>query len=61
MGVEVRFGRDGRPVDHWYGRYVDGGGKRKVVSLSEPLPVKHFPGSLREKGDTIFEASRARA
>jgi len=61
MGLEVRYGRDGKPVNHWYGRYVDGSGKRKVVSLSEPLPVDAFPGSLKETGSAAFEASRARA
>ena len=61
MGLEIRRGRDGELRKHWYGSYVDSNGKRKVISLSEPLPVKHFPGSLRETGDTVFEASRARA
>jgi len=61
MGLEVRTGRGGELRKHWYGSYVDGNGKRKVISLTEPLPVKHFPGSLRETGNAIFEASRARA
>jgi integrase len=61
MGLEIRRGRGGELRKHWYGSYVDSNGKRKVISLSEPLPVKHFPGSLRETGDTVFEASRARA
>jgi len=61
MGLEVRYGRGGRLRKHWYGSYVDGNGKRRVIALTEPLPVKHFPGSLRETGDAIFEASRARA
>ncbi len=61
MGLEVRYGRDGKPVNHWFGRYVDGGGKRRVVSLAEPLPVDGFPGSLKETGSAAFEASRARA
>ena len=61
MGLEIRRGRDGELRKHWYASLVDSNGKRKVISLSEPLPAKHFPGSLRETGDTVFEASRARA
>ena len=61
MALEIRHGRDGKPIPHWFGRYVDSNGKRRVVSLTEPLPTRHFPGSLRETGDAIFEASRARA
>jgi integrase len=61
MGLEIRRGRDGGLRRHWYASLVDSNGKRKVISLSEPLPVEHFPGSLRETGDTVFEASRARA
>jgi integrase len=61
MGLEVRTGRGGELRKHWYGSYVDGNGKRRVVSLSEPLPARHYPGSLTETGDTVFEASRARA
>lgn len=61
MGLEIRRGRDGELRKHWYGSYVDGNGKRRVIALTEPLPVKHFPGSLRETGNAIFEASRVRA
>lgn len=61
MGLEIRRGRGGELRKHWYGSYVDSNGKRRVIALTEPLPVKHFPGSLRETGDAIFEASRARA
>ncbi len=61
MGLEVRTGRGGELRKHWYGSYVDGGGKRRVIALTEPLPIKHFPGSLKETGNATFEASRARA
>lgn len=61
MGLEIRRGRDGELRKHWYASYTDGNGRRRVVALTEPLPVRHFPGSLRETGDTVFEASRARA
>ena len=61
MALEIRHGRGGKPIPHWFGRYVDSNGRRRVVSLAEPLPVKHFPGSLKATGDTVFEASRARA
>ncbi|HOR98802.1 MAG TPA: hypothetical protein PLZ74_10570, partial [Kiritimatiellia bacterium] len=61
MGLEVRYGRGGELRGHWYAALVDSNGKRRVVSLTEPLPTRHFPGSLRETGDAVFEASRARA
>lgn len=61
MALEIRHGRNGELRKCWYGSYVDGNGKRRVIALIEPLPVKHFPGSLRETGNAIFEASRARA
>ena len=61
MGLEIRRGRGGELRKHWYGSYVDGNGKRRVIALTEPLPVKHFPGSLKATGDTVFEASRVRA
>lgn len=61
MGLEVRYGRGGKLRKHWYAALVDGNGKRRVVSLTEPLPARHYPGSLKETGDAIFEASRARA
>ena len=61
MALEIRRKADGSLIGHWFGAYKDGNGKRRVVSLTEPLPVKHFPGSLRETGSAIFEASRARA
>jgi len=61
MALEVRYGRGGELRKHWYGSFVDSNGKRRVVALTERLPVKHYPGSLRETGNAIFEASRARA
>lgn len=61
MALEIRYGRGGELRGHWYASLVDGNGKRRVIALTEPLPVKHFPGSLRETGNAIFEASRARA
>lgn len=61
MGLEVRYGRGGELRKHWYAALVDSNGRRRVVALTEPLPTRHFPGSLRETGDAIFEASRARA
>ena len=61
MALEIRHGRGGKPIPHWFGRYVDSNGRRRVVSLTEPLPARHYPGSLKETGDAIFEASRARA
>ena len=61
MALEIRRGRDGQLIGNWYGSFVDSNGKRRVVALTERLPVKHYPGSLRETGNAIFEASRARA
>ena len=61
MGLEVRYGRGGELRKHWYAALVDSNGRRRVVSLTEPLPARHYPGSLKETGDAIFEASRARA
>ena len=43
----------------WYGDFVENG-KRRVVTLD--VPVKGTPPeSMKEKGDTAFEVSRARA
>jgi len=61
MGLEIRRKADGSLIGHWFGAYKDGNGKRKITPLTEPLPVKHFPGSLRDMGNAIFEASRAAA
>ncbi|HRT28894.1 MAG TPA: site-specific integrase [Kiritimatiellia bacterium] len=61
MALEIRRGRDGKLIGNWYGSFVDSTGKRRVVALTERLPVKHYPGSLRETGNAIFEASRGRA
>ncbi|MFA6632652.1 MAG: hypothetical protein WCU90_10160, partial [Kiritimatiellia bacterium] len=61
MGLEVRRGRNGELLKIWYGAYTESNGKRRTVPLTEPFPVKHFPGSLKETGNAVFEASRARA
>ncbi len=61
MALEIRRGRDGQLIGNWYASFMDSNGKRRVVALTERLPVKHYPGSLRETGDAVFEASRARA
>jgi len=54
MGLEIRRKADGSLIGHWFGAYKDGNGKRKITPLTEPLPVKHFPGSLRDMGNAIF-------
>ncbi|MFO7937252.1 MAG: site-specific integrase [Kiritimatiellia bacterium] len=61
MGLEIRKGRNGQIINHWYGRYTDHTGKRRCVSLSEPMPSTGIPDSLKETGSSTFEASRARA
>jgi len=60
MGLELRKGRDGKLLPYWYGRYTDENGKTHVVSLGVPLAGVP-PLSLRDAGDTRFEASRAKA
>ncbi len=60
MALEIRRGRDGKPIGHWYGAYVDRTGRRRGIPLKEPL-VGEMPKSLKELGDPLFEASRARA
>lgn len=59
--MEIRRKANGSLIGHWFGAYKDGNGKRKITPLTEPLPVKHYPGSLRDMGNAIFEASRTRA
>ena len=59
MGLEIRK-NNGKPVKNWYGSFKDSTGKRKVISLSEPLPDK-IPTSLKLKGTLAFEQSRERA
>ena len=61
MALEIRKGRDGKIINHWYGRFTDHTGKRRVIALTEPIPAKGVPDSLRDSGSPAFEASRARA
>jgi integrase len=61
MAVKLMRQRSGAYRAHWYGVYVDGG-KRTVVNLG--VEWKGTPpgsGSLRDNGDSAFEASRERA
>ncbi|HNX36663.1 MAG TPA: site-specific integrase [Kiritimatiellia bacterium] len=60
MGLELRRGRDGVRLPYWYGRYTDENGKVHVVGLSVAV-VGTEPPTLRDKGDTEFEVSRALA
>jgi len=61
MGLEIRKGRNGKTIPHWYGRYTDRNGIRRVVALTEPMPSKGIPDSLKDAGNRLFESSRARA
>ena len=62
MGLELRKGRDGELINHWFGRYKDKNGKRICKALETPLkgkaPASHL---ITDKGDTAFEVSRAAA
>jgi integrase len=61
MGATLKLQRDGTIRPNWYGdAWVDG--KRVVINLS--IPVRGTPpesGSLRQTGDSVFEASRKEA
>ncbi len=59
MGLELRKGRGGKLVRHWYGRMASGG-KTKVVNLNVAVRGE-APSSLLETGDEKFEASRDEA
>ena len=61
MGLEMRKGRDGELIMHWFGAYKDETGKRIIRSLTTPIAGDVIPKSLLEKGDEKFEASRAAA
>jgi len=60
MSLELRS-KDGVLRPHWYGRLVVGGAR---VLLNLGVPVTGTPPSslsLRDRGDIVFEAGRARA
>ena len=61
MGLEMRKGRNGELIMHWFGAYKDETGKRVIESLKTPIVGKVIPKSLLETGDEEFEASRAAA
>jgi len=61
MALEIRKNTKGDIIGHWYGAYTDANGKRRIVPLSEKIPPNSYPGTLKETGSPLFEASRARA
>ncbi len=61
MGLEIRKGRDGKPINHWYGSYVDENGRRRVIALTEPLPPLLPITPEEEARNPQYIASRARA
>ena len=57
MGLELKYGRDGKLRPFWYGVYTEDG-KRVVVNLATRWAGTP-PESLRDKGDAKFEVSRS--
>jgi integrase len=60
MGLELKKGRDGQLVMTWYGRYTENG-KRVSTALCDANGTPPASLSIRDKGDTKFEASREKA
>lgn len=62
MGLELKIGRDGQPIDHWFARYTDKNGKRLFTALKTKVAGIAPEGfSLKRTGDATFEASRKAA
>lgn len=62
MGLELKIGRDGQPIDHWFARYTDKHGKRLFKALTTKVAGTAPEGfSLKRTGDDVFEASRKAA
>ena len=59
MSLEIRYGRDGTPRKHWYGRF-SADGRTQVVNLGVPMRGAP-PANLRDMGDVRFELSRKEA
>lgn len=62
MGLELRKGRDGVLIKHWFGRYTDENGERICKALTtqiEGIPPASL--SLKDIGDQLFEDSRKAA
>ena len=56
MGLEVRYGRGGELRKHWYGSYVDGNGKRRVVGYYQDPEHDGYLRLLLDGGQTYFFA-----
>lgn len=62
MALEVRRGRDGVLIEHWFGRYTDEKGKRVCKPLKTPFDGEPpASGLLKDIGNDAFEASRKAA
>ena len=62
MALEVRKGRDGELIKHWFGRYTDEKGKRVCKPLKTPFGgTPPTSCSLKDTGDQKFEDSRKAA
>jgi integrase len=59
--MELRKNRDGRFLRYFYGRIKDQNGKSTVVNCGEWRGKPPASGSLNDKGDAKFEASRTEA
>jgi len=62
MGLEIRKGRDGKLIEHWFGRYTDEKGERICKALTTTIDgIPPASLSLRDMGDQLFEDSRKSA
>lgn len=62
MALELKKGRDGQVIGHWYARYTDRAGKRVFKALETKVRGTPPDGlSLKLKGDNAFESSREAA
>lgn len=62
MGLELRKGRDGELITHWFGRYKDKNGKRICKALTTPIDGSPPASlSLKDTGNKAFEDSRKAA
>ncbi len=62
MGLELKKGRDGQHIDHWFARYKDKTGRRMFKALKAKVRGTPPEGlKLKHKGDSAFEVSRKAA
>jgi len=61
MGLEIRRDRHGEIIPKWYGSFVDGRGKRRVVALCKMGGKHPETGPLTDEELAKFERSRVKA